>query len=229
MENISSKINTLRDIMEKYGEDFQKVYEHNCKFKIINIEKSEDLTDKEKQLIKEKVKDLECYYQYVVNKTYILVNSKKYDKKIISIILKLKCLGQEISCCVDYLLNSQKDYLREIETLVANPEDIFVAHEEKENIKKYDIYMSGKNTRTKKTKSRLYSYDRLKTVETGDDMLLVERFINQDGLLTTKNMISGYEWTISLEDAEELEKQDDKITEDEIADYISNNSKENIN
>ena len=71
--------------------------------------------------------------------------------------------------------------------------------------------------------------DRLKTEETEDNMLLVERYINEDGLLTTKNMISSYEWTISLEEAEELEKQDDKITEDEIAEYIFSKNKENIN
>ena len=75
----------------------------------------------------------------------------------------------------------------------------------------------------------MYSYDRLKTEETEDNMLLVERYINEDGLLTTKNMISRHEWTISLEEAEELEKQDDKITEDEIAEYIFSKNKENIN
>lgn len=229
MEEIDSKINVLREIMEIYGEDFKKVYEHNCKFEIIDIEKSKDLTIQEKELIKEKVKDLEYYYQYVIDKTYILVNSKKYDKKILSIILKLKYLEDEISCCVDYLISPQKAYLKELETIVSKPENVFVVQEEKENIKKYDIHIYGKNTRTRKTKSRLYSYDRLKTEETEDNMLLVERYINEDGLLTTKNMISRHEWTISLEEAEELEKQDDKITEDEIAEYIFSKNKENIN
>ena len=222
MEEIGSKINVLREIMEIYGEDFKKVYEHNCKFEIIDIEKSKDLTIQEKELIKDKVKD-------VVDKTYILVNSKKYDKKILSIILKLKYLEDEISCCVDYLISPQKAYLKELETIVSKPKNVFVVQEEKDNIKKYDIHIYGKNTRTRKTKSRLYSYDRLKTEETEDNMLLVERYINEDGLLTTKNMISSYEWIISLEEAEELEKQDDKITEDEIAEYIFSKNKENIN
>lgn len=229
MEEIGSKINVLREIMKIYGEDFKKVYEHNCKFEIIDIEKSKDLTIQEKELIKEKVKDLEYYYQYVVDKTYVLVSSKKYDRKIISIILNLKYLEDEISCCVDYLLNPQKDYLKELETIVAKPENIFIVQEEKDNIKKYDIHIFGKNTRTKKTKSRLYSYDRVKTEETEDNMLLVERFINKEGFLTTRNMINEHEWTITLEEAEELEKQDDKITEDEIAEYIYSKLKENIN
>ena len=60
-------------------------------------------------------------------------------------------------------------------------------------------------------------------------MLLVERFINKDGLLTTRNMINDYEWIMTLEEAEELEKKDEKITEDEMAEYIYTQSKENIN
>lgn len=229
MEETGSKINVLREIMEIYGEDFKKVYEHNCKFEIINIEKSKDLTNQEKELIKDKVKDLEYYYQYVIDKTYVLVSSKKYDRKIISIILNLKYLEDEISCCVDYLISPQKAYLKELETIISKPENVFVVQEEKDNIKKYDIHICGKNTRTKKTKSRLYSYDRIKTEETGDNMLLVERFINKEGFLTTRNMINEHEWTITLEEAEELEKQDDKITEDEIAEYIYSKLKENIN
>lgn len=229
MENLNSKVNIFKNVMEKYEKDFQKVYEHNCKFKIIDIDTSEDLNDKEKKLIKKRVEDLEYYYKFVVDKQYILVISKKYDKKIISVILQLKYLEQEISCCVDYLLNAQKDYVKELETIVAKPENIFVVQEEKDNIKKYDINIYGKNPNTKKIKSRLYSYDRIKLKENDESMLLVERFIKKDGFLTTRNIINGYEWTISLDEAEELENQDDKITEEEIAEYIYHKYKENIN
>ena len=229
MENISSKVNILKDIMEKYGTDFEKVYEHNCKFKIINIDDSKDLTEIEKKQIKQRVKELEYYYKFVVDKKYILVTSKKYNKKIITVILKLRYLEKEISCCVDYLFNYKKKYLKEMETLVANTENIVILQEEKDKIIKYDIEIHGKNTSTKESKSRLYSYDRIKIEETDDDMLLVERFINKDGLLTTRNMINDYEWIITLEEAEELEKKDEKITEDEMAEYIYTQSKENIN
>lgn len=106
MENLKlnlseEKIKKMKDFKEKYSQCVNYTYEENCSFEMLEfLNESSYLSLEEKRLVAEKVKELNESYKYVVDNKFIVVYSKKYNRKLVTAIFYINFQNKEKCYCV---------------------------------------------------------------------------------------------------------------------------------
>ena len=230
------KIKKMKDFKEKYSQCVNYTYEENCSFEMLEfLNESSYLSLKEKRLVAEKIEELNESYKYVVDNKFIVVHSKKYNRKLVTAIFYINFQNKEKCYCIDLEILGAK--LITGEKLITLKEMIEVKTRFTEQEKVTEIVISGtKNIKTRDYRVRVYThYDILEVDEEDfkhikdfemeelenpyeERMSVIESYKNDEGNVCIKNLINEYEFYFETE----LLNSDYYNSEEKFRKYLEN-------
>ena len=232
------KIKKMKDFKEKYSQCVNYTYEENCSFEMLEfLNESSYLSLEEKRLVAEKVKELNESYKYVVDNKFIVVYSKKYNRKLVTAIFYINFQNKEKCYCVDLEILGNK--LLVDEKLITLKDMIEVKTTLTEEEKLTEIVIGGtKDIQARDFRIRVYSYYNIFQVDEeeleffknfeieelenpyNERMSVIERFKDKEGNVHIKNLINEYDFLFEVEDNSKALNNDYYTSEEEFQKYI---------
>ena len=243
MENLKlnlseEKIKKMKDFKEKYSQCVNYTYEENCSFEMLEfLNESSYLSLKEKRLVAEKVKELNESYKYVVDNKFIVVHSKKYNRKLVTAIFYINFQNKEKCYCVDLEIFGNKLLVDEKLITIKDMIEVKTTLTEEEKVNEI-VIVGTKDIQARDFRIRVYSYyDVLKIDEDeleyfqnieleelenpyNEMMSVIERFKDKEGNVHIKNLINEYDFLFEVEDNSKALNNDYYASEEEFQKYI---------
>lgn len=232
------KIEEMKQLREKYIQKLNYAYEENCSFEMLEfLNENSYLTLEEKRLVVQKIEELNKSYKYVVDNKFIVVHSKKYNRKLITAIFYINYQNKEKCYCIDLEILGEKLIIGE--KLITLKEMIEVRTRFTEQEKVTEIVISGtKNIKTRDYRVRVYTHYDILEVDEEDFkhikdfemeelenpyeelMSVIESYKNEEGNVCIKNLINEYEFLFEFEDNSKVLNSDYYASEEEFQKYI---------
>lgn len=211
------KIKETKQFREKYIQKLSYVYEENCSFEMLEfLNESIYLTPEEKRLVLEKIEELNKTYKYVVDNKFIVVHSKKYNRKLVTVIFYINYKNKEKCYCVDLEILGNKLIVGE--KLITLRSMIEIKTRLTEDEKVTEIVISGtKDIQARDFRVRIYTnYDTLQVDEEDFEhlkdlelevldnpyeevMSVIENYKSEEGNVCIKNLINEYKFYFKAE------------------------------
>ena len=232
------KIKKMKDFKEKYSQCVNYTYEENCSFEMLEfLNESSYLSLEEKRLVAEKVKELNESYKYVVDNKFIVVYSKKYNRKLVTAIFYINFQNKEKCYCVNLGILENKLLVDEKLITIKDMIEVKTTLTEEEKVNEI-VIVGTKDIQARDFRIRVYSYyDVLKIDEDeleyfqnieleelenpyNEMMSVIERFKDKEGNVHIKNLINEYDFLFEVEDNSKALNNDYYASEEEFQKYI---------